>query len=120
VNHACFAQANLELVYEEAGPIPGVRQLALTAKQYIEKGEWLAWDYNIALESCRCRSDKHRQISGRLDRRIIRVELYADSESGPSLLTRLFFCQASLCENTRNMIQQLHSRFFILTPQLAD
>lgn len=65
VNHACFDQANLELVYEAVGGMQGPRRLVFVAKYGIEKGEFLSWDYNIPFDDCQCLSLEHRNDSAK-------------------------------------------------------
>lgn len=71
MNHGCFEAANLEFVYEDPAGDSAARRIALVAKRYIEKGEFLAWDYDIKFETCRCKSAVHREHTEGLDRRII-------------------------------------------------
>jgi hypothetical protein len=71
VNHGCFEAAKLELIYEDLADDSATRRIALVAKRFIEKGEFLAWDYDIKFEHCRCKSDEHREQTEGLVRRII-------------------------------------------------
>jgi hypothetical protein len=71
VNHGCFEAANLELVYKDSAGDSATRRIALVAKRFTEKGEFLASDYDIKFEKCRCKFDEHREQTEGLVRRII-------------------------------------------------